>query len=67
MPSPALLKLSQHFQDQCGDTGITEMWELKPMERKEHALSGKDKGMFHPGLSCVFNLSGDRLSGRLSP
>lgn len=47
--------VAQHFQAQCGDTGIVliEMWELKPIERKEHALSGKDKDMFHPGLSCV--------------
>ncbi|XP_026634947.1 mothers against decapentaplegic homolog 3 isoform X1 [Microtus ochrogaster] len=61
----ALLQLGQHFRAQCGDTGIVliEMWELKPIERKEHALSGKDKDMFHPGLSCVFSLSGDRLSG----
>lgn len=51
----ALLQLGQHFQAHCGDTGIVliEMWELKPI-----VLSGKDKDMFHPGLSCVFSLSG---------
>lgn len=67
MPGPTLLKLGRHFQAQCGDTGIIEMWELKPMERKEHALSGKrQRHVPSWPLLCFQSLWGQTLRATVS-